>query len=391
MNQKSNNRLNNSYFMAEDKVNGWGNTTFFTYYSEFNRGSDENPYIEAAVLNILCMFSTVANLIIFMTLTCNRSLRTVTNFFICNLTVSDMLFTISGPFIGACRITQSWTMGEFACKSIVYMQLVCSTVSIWTMVMISVERFICIVRAARAVFTHRIAVIVIIVIWVVTLLFFLPAALYFRVMTFPFGNTTVDVCTIDWPKVRSIQLPLIFTVFVILIVFLAPFLLLTHNYIRIFWRFWNARNILKRTRVQYDPTWPKVSLHVRQMRDARDLKVVKILFSLVIIFTIMWMPIFTVFLYILIDIALNDMKLGSYIFIISICISMGNACINPILYGVMNEHLKTVLLSCIKPQPETDARQNVNNGQPTTIERPQRNLVKPCSIHGIQPIPEEPD
>ncbi|XP_055955262.1 free fatty acid receptor 4-like [Patella vulgata] len=94
-----------------------------------------------------------------MTLTCNRSLRTVTNFFICNLAVSDMLFTMSGPVIGACRITQSWTMGHCACITIVYLEFVSGSVSIWTMVMISVERFICIVKCSTSTFTPRIAVL----------------------------------------------------------------------------------------------------------------------------------------------------------------------------------------------------------------------------------------
>ncbi|ESO87858.1 hypothetical protein LOTGIDRAFT_127041 [Lottia gigantea] len=369
-------RLNNSYFIVKD---GLENRSYFTYYSEFNRKYGFTPYVEATVLILISIFSTMANLTIFFLLTCNKSLRTVTNVFIGSLAMSDLLFTLSGPVIAACRITESWTFGHFACDFIVYMQFVCGSVSIWTMTMISVERYFCIVRGSNSTITPRVAVIAVVVMWIVALISYSSVIASFTVLSLPFGNTTVTICTLMWPW-NSVQMSRIFTIFVFIFTFLVPLIVLTHNYATIFLKFRKVRMIVNQSRIQ-NSNLSEASENIQRTRNARDMKVVKTVFSLVIIFAVMWFPICGCFVYILVDNATGSMELGSYVFIIALMCAMGNGCVNPILYGVMNERLKLILLSCCLSK--CDSEDNSNRIQSIAIKH------IPNAPHRIQTIQED--
>lgn len=114
-----------SHLYCMDTELGWGNRSYFSFFSQFDRrGASASvlPALEAAVLTLFFLLSSAANVLIFYTLTSNRRLRTVTNYFVCNLTLADICFTLSCPCVAVVRVTGAWTLGNFACKTIVYLR-----------------------------------------------------------------------------------------------------------------------------------------------------------------------------------------------------------------------------------------------------------------------------
>ncbi|KAK3095554.1 hypothetical protein FSP39_016056 [Pinctada imbricata] len=85
----------------------------------------------------------------------------------------------------------------------------------------------------------------------------------------------------------------------------------------------------------------------RLARDTRDFKVVKTLVLIVVLFVIMWTPIFSVFVAIQLDGMAENMEVSSQALIVTLCIALCNACANPFIYGIMNTKIKNAITSCL--------------------------------------------
>ena len=71
-------------------------------------------------------------------------MRTVTNSCLLNLAVSDILFTlITVPPLLAMEVSPyQWLFGEYMCKAVPVVSMTTTSVSIYTMVTLSVDRFV---------------------------------------------------------------------------------------------------------------------------------------------------------------------------------------------------------------------------------------------------------
>lgn len=188
--------MNKSYLFGLDYEQGWGNTSYFTYFSEFNRPWLGLPYIEALVLIILFIFSLCGNFIVFFQILKVRSTQTVTNYLICNLAVADILFSFGSPLIAAARLTGTWVLGTFVCKMLVYVMFICASVMIWTMTIISIDRYTCIFKTPAKKITLKVAICSILLLWVLDFLAFIPLSMYFTVKQLLFGYEEINICTL---------------------------------------------------------------------------------------------------------------------------------------------------------------------------------------------------
>lgn len=331
---------NKSYFVGLDQEYGWGNTTYFSYFSEFNRPWDGLPYIEAIALIFLFMFSLLGNSFVFFQMVKVRSTRTVTNYLICNLAVADILFSSGSPLIAAARLSGTWILGTFVCKMLVYVMFICASVMIWTMTVISIDRYICIFKKSTKKITPNMALCIIVVLWTLVFIAFVPLAMHFTVKKFPFGNTDIDICTLMWANNPNVRISLIFTVSVCLVGFVIPLIILVFNYFRILKKFWKTRRSVMTV------VSSNTSKSVKS-RKQRDIRLVKNLILLVLLFLVMWLPIFIVFVLIQADGMQEEMEISSQVLIGALCVALGNACVNPFLYSIMNDKVKRRILRAV--------------------------------------------
>ena len=358
---QKNHNFNCSYFPGSDGKHGWGNTTFFSFFSEFNRSSSAYGIIEAVVFSFLFLLSLYFNTVVFAHLISNRRMHTVTNSFICNLTIADVFLTFGAPMIAVTRVTGSWIFGSWACSMMVYTEFVCGFVGIWTMTLIGLDRYLCIVGKSGTRFTQRAAVCVLVVVWVAALLCFLPMILYFDIHDVRLGHTNVTICTLIWPNQPQFRVSIVFTTILLICAFVVPFVLLTWSYVNIFRRFWTIRQtIVKPQKTSSSSIWMS-TLDFKKRRDKRDFRIVKTLFSLLVFFFVMWTPVFIVFVFIVAD---QHMTISSHVFVYSIAMCMGNAVVNPFYYGMMIERLRARLKSCFNAPTTLDAESNASeNGR----------------------------
>lgn len=329
--------LNKSYFYNEEP--GWGNRSYFTFFSEFNRPWIGVPYIEAVTYIILFIISMIVNIWIFYQIVNTKSIRTVTNYFICNLASADIFFTLTGPFISVQRILGTWVLGGFFCHVMVFSLFVSGFVIIWTMTMISIDRYICINRPSTRKITPKMAAIAIIVIWILALTTSSPIAMYFVIRQFQYGSSEVKVCTLVWP-VTAIRVSTIFTAILCVFGFIIPLGILAVNYFLIIKRFVQSKRAIANIKTNS-------AITKKRQKELRDFQVIQTLVLIVILFIVMWLPLFVVFVLIQLDGMHDRMKISSQMFIGTLAVALCNGLVNPFVYGIRNYRIKKAALRCL--------------------------------------------
>ncbi|KXJ84287.1 hypothetical protein RP20_CCG013608 [Aedes albopictus] len=96
---------------------------------------------------VIFLLSVVGNLLVILTLAQNKRMRTVTNVYLLNLAISDLLLGVfCMPFTLVGQVLRKFIFGSIMCKLIPYFQAVSVSVAVWTLVAISLERYFAICR-----------------------------------------------------------------------------------------------------------------------------------------------------------------------------------------------------------------------------------------------------
>ena len=336
--------FNSSWFYGIHEY-GFGNTTYYSYFSEFNRPWVGLGYVEATIFSLLFFFSLFGNVSVVYQIFQLKNTSTVTNMMISNLAIADILFTSGSPFIAVTRISGTWLFGDTLCKILVYSMFVCAAIMIWTMTIISIDRNICINKLSAKKISPRFGLLLIFATWLVWSLLCIPVLKYFHTRQFHLGRDKISICTLSWPMTSQFRVSVFFTVVVCVFAFTIPILIISVNYSKIIRRFLKSRRAVLNNQRQNN-LMHHVNSVKRKSRDARDLRVVKTLVLLVFLFFLMWLPIFIVFVVILIDGMHDNMQVPSSAFVWTLLIALANACVNPFLYGVINTRIQRAMLRC---------------------------------------------
>lgn len=190
-------------------------------------------------LIFLCVFiacGIVGNCTVLVSIKKYRKLQTVPNFFVFNLAVADFLFSMMGmPMILITTIYDQWVLGEFLCNVNGLLNSLFCTTSIWTLVMIGVNRYLSVARPRdiRKIYTKRKTCVIIVCVWLFSFLVSMPPL--FGWSEFAAGS---NFCTVNGKVGLSYGVFLIFTDYVL------PLLLLGGLYLRIFF-------LLRRNKVNF--------------------------------------------------------------------------------------------------------------------------------------------
>ncbi|KPP60954.1 hypothetical protein Z043_120997 [Scleropages formosus] len=119
----------------------------------------------------LCLFILVAivgNILVILSVLCNRHLQTVTNFFIVNLAIADLLLSIIVlPFSASLEVLGCWVFGRIFCNIWAAVDVLCCTASIMSLCVISIDRYIGVKFCLKypAIMTERKAAVILVVVW----------------------------------------------------------------------------------------------------------------------------------------------------------------------------------------------------------------------------------
>uniref|UniRef100_UPI0037E706CF galanin receptor type 1b n=1 Tax=Semicossyphus pulcher TaxID=241346 RepID=UPI0037E706CF len=241
-----------------------------------------------------------------------------TNIFILNLSVADLSFLLfCVPFQATIYSLPEWVFGAFICKFGHYVFTVSMLVSIFTLVAMSVDRYIAVVLSNKSscVRSRRNALAGVCVIWTLSLVCSVPVAQH-QVLTNHPEAPNSTFCWERWSGARPT-----YKVTILVIGYLLPLLLISCCYAKVLFHLHKKmKNISKKSE-----------------RSKR--KTAQTVLLVVTAFTICWMPHHIIAMWVEFgSFPLND---ASFAFrIVSHCLSYGNSCVNPILYAFLSENFR---------------------------------------------------
>ena len=199
-----------------------------TNLSETSGGGDlyQFPSYAVVVLSVfyggISAVSIVGNVVVIVAIILDRRLQTVTNFFIGNLSLADILIGVfSIPFQFQAALLQTWNLPHFLCPVAPFFKEMTVNVSIFTLTVISFDRYMAVLHPIGAK-SQRVqtAVIKMSVVWGLSTLLAVPSAIAYRV------NTDIPGWPQCLPAFSSIGVQKAYHVVLVLTQYFLPFIVI---------------------------------------------------------------------------------------------------------------------------------------------------------------------
>ncbi|XP_036620685.1 neuropeptide Y receptor type 2 [Trichosurus vulpecula] len=308
--------------------------------------ADSTKLIEVQVVLILAyctiiLLGVIGNSLVIHVVVKFKSMRTVTNFFIANLAVADLLVnTLCLPFTLTYTLMGEWKMGPVLCHLVPYAQGLAVQVSTITLTVIALDRHRCIVYHLESKISKKISFLIIGLAWGISALLASPLAIfreYSLIEIIP--DFEIMVCTEKWPGEEKSMYSTIYSLSSLLILYVLPLGIISFAYIQI---------------------WSKLKNHIspglaNDHYHQRRHKTTKMLVCVVVVFAVSWLPFHAFQLAIDIDNQVLDLKEYKLIFTIFHIIAMCSTFANPFLYGWMNSNYRKAFLSAFHCEQRVDS------------------------------------
>uniref|UniRef100_A0A8C2DF59 Neuropeptide FF receptor 2 n=1 Tax=Cyprinus carpio TaxID=7962 RepID=A0A8C2DF59_CYPCA len=289
---------------------------------------------------IVCM---VGNGVVCFIVLRSKNMRTVTNLFILNLAISDLLVGIfCMPTTLVDNIITGWPFGSLVCKLSGMVQGISVSASVFTLVAIAVDRFRCIVYPFKQKLTISTSTLIIIIIWVLAISIMCPSGVMLQVtkehrvsILLSDGNTTQPFywCRENWPNQEMRK---IYTTVLFANIYLAPLTLIVIMYARI------GITLFKTS----------MPLPVSQLVSRKKKRVIKMLLVVALLFILSWLPLWALMM--LSDYAsLSERQhriINIYFYPLAHWLAFCNSSVNPIVYGFFNENFRKGFKAAFKLQ-----------------------------------------
>lgn len=175
--------------------------------------------------SITCAISLFGNMLIIFFVWKDRSSKRTANYFLVVLSVADIMFLIfCVPFtVLSNLINFQWVFGQYMCKLVGYIQaasVVQRSLMLLTSAAVQYRSFL---RPFGAPLSHKSAVFICFIIWIISLVIPAPIALLSSVIKHGNGSDALKLCVEDWwnGTVRRV-----YSVTLMLVTYLLPFLVL---------------------------------------------------------------------------------------------------------------------------------------------------------------------
>lgn len=143
-----------------------------------------------AFFGLIGITGLIGNALVILVVVSNPQMRSNTNIMILNLAIADLCFVIfCVPFTAADYVTPLWPFGRLWCKIVQYLIVVMVHASIYTLVLMSFDRFLAVVYpiACRSMRTERNTRKAITILWFVVVILASPVPFLHDVMVNEFS------------------------------------------------------------------------------------------------------------------------------------------------------------------------------------------------------------
>ncbi|XP_012166824.1 prolactin-releasing peptide receptor-like [Bombus affinis] len=334
-------------------VEGWSTTNRPTIKNDVTSNSLVQLVFYIFYANIFA-FGVFGNVLVCFVVARNRQMQTVTNLFITNLALSDVLLcALAVPFTPLYTFLGRWIFGRTLCHLVPYAQGVSVYISTFTLTSIAIDRFMVIIYPFHPRMKIEVCLAVIVGIWIIALLFTLPYGLYMHL------EEPYTYCEEHWPNERFRK---IFSSITSILQFVLPFFIIAFCYICV------SIKLNDRAR-----TKPGAKTSQREEIDReRKKRTNRMLIAMVAVFGISWLPLNIINVIDDFYSLANDWTYYRICFFMTHCLAMSSTCYNPFLYAWLNDNFRKEFKQVLPCFPKA-----INGYTPRNTEEFQNN--KECS------------
>ncbi|XP_049859975.1 prolactin-releasing peptide receptor-like [Schistocerca gregaria] len=297
--------------------------------TEYNILNDiiQNQVVQALFCMVYtCIFvlGVFGNVLVCYVVGRNRAMQTVTNLFISNLALSDILLCIlCVPFTPLYTFLGSWIFGSTLCHVVAFAQGTSVYISTLTLTSIAVDRFFVIVYPFKPRMKLATCAIIISCIWLFSVMVTLPYGIY----TVLRADRRAFYCEEHWPSERVRQ---VYGGLTATLQFVLPFFIVTFCYVNV--------SLKLNDRARAKPG-SKNSRREEADRD-RKRRTNRMLIAMVTIFGVSWMPLTIVNLTNDLYMSTGRWEYFNLSFFVVHALAMSSTCYNPFLYAWLNENFR---------------------------------------------------
>lgn len=275
--------------------------------------------------SVVIILSIIGNILVLVILAMYENIKSLTNIFILNLAISDLVFTTGLPFWAIYHIW-GWVFSEILCKIVTFVFFIGFYSSILFLTIMTIYRYVAVVHPLSDVSAEKLmtGIFLSILLWMISVGAALPSLLYSSLISIPHKGEHSQGCIYEsalWESIGAYQQN---------IFFLVAFIVMAFCYIRIL-------------------------VTLRKTRGHTKNRAVKLIFCIATVFFIGWVP-YNVMIFLKIlghnlvapfNTCESSINLD-YAFFVCRLLAFSHCCLNPVFYvfvGVkFRRHLKSVLL-----------------------------------------------
>lgn len=291
------------------------------------------PYILVACYVLTCVLGLLGNGLVIYVVLCFAKMKTVTNMYVLNLAIADVLFLFGLPFLITTTLLKYWTFGFAMCKLFFVLYSINWFTSVFTLTVMSADRYLAVCYPVKSVKyrTPNVSRIVCFCVWSLSFLVMLPIMLYATTV----NNQKIEgkmTCTIEWPKNQVIQNDKAFTWYSLLLGFAIPVALISVFYVLVILRLRTVGPVKKSK---------------EKKRSHR--KVTRMVLTVIAVYVISWLPYWSFQVHLTLapqDSAISAWKL--YMFNGFTALSYANSMLNPLLYAFLSDNFRKSFMKAFK-------------------------------------------
>uniref|UniRef100_A0A3Q1EXV3 Opioid receptor delta 1 n=1 Tax=Acanthochromis polyacanthus TaxID=80966 RepID=A0A3Q1EXV3_9TELE len=299
--------------------------------------------------SLICVVGLLGNVLVMYGVVRYTKMKTATNTYIFNLALADALATSTLPFQSAKYLMSTWPFGELLCKVVIAIDYYNMFTSIFTLTMMSVDRYIAVCHPVKALDfrTPTKAKLINVCIWILSSAVGVPVMIMAVTKVTDKGNTA---CVLRFPEPEWYW-DTVTKICVFIFAFVVPVLVITICYGLMILR-------LKSVRL----------LSGSKEKDRNLRRITRMVLVVVAAFIICWTPIH-IFIIVktMVDI---DHKNLLVVACWHLCIALGytNSSLNPVLYAFLDENFKRCFRDFCLPYRSRLEQSSFSRARNTTRE-----------------------
>ncbi|KAK2709167.1 allatostatin-A receptor-like [Artemia franciscana] len=288
------------------------------------------------LFGIVVIVGLFGNALVVIVVAANQQMRNTTNLLIINLAIADLLFIVfCVPFTACYYALPSWPFGDTWCKIVQYLIIVTAYISVYTLVLMSLDRYLAVVHpiSSMSIRTESNTYIAIIAVWSILILVCIPVALVHGELVFYiWEGVEKKQCHFltYYGSLPTFQIAFFVTAYVL------PLSIIIGLYFRMISRLWKGVK-----------NGGKIS--AEGLRGKK--RVTRMVVIVVIIFAVCWCPVQILLILISLDVYDPTTGAGLWLLIPAQTLAYMNSCVNPILYAFLSDNFRKAFRKVIHCGP----------------------------------------